>query len=376
MSASQRTIRGKTKWVADYRVTEKGTVRRVRKICDSKREAKFLESEHLDHSDSSNKKTNYLKFKIKDCYMKFAEVQYDNIDTRKGVISKYNNYLADFYLDHNLSFIKKNTMEDLRIYINGIMDKDGNYITLTLKESIWEKNKTFIKWLIDTEKIPAYNYFVGLKRFCDLHKRHAKKTWENEHFTKFFSVIDDPVERAYFLGLFTLGVRKSELNNMKYKDIDIISKTFSISMQYINKSHGETKLKTDNSIRTVPITDMFLDMINVLKKDLESKGIPDVSNQYVFLNQKGNVITQETVRRHFKEYIKKSGVPDIRIHDLRGSFATRMISETGNLELVRQLLGHSDVRTTMAYITPSKRDFDKIRKLNEIEGLAIDSSQN
>ena len=53
--------------------------------------------------------------------------------------------------------------------------KEGNDITLVLKESIWEKNKTFIKWLIDTEKIPAYNYFVGLKRFCDLHKRHAKK---------------------------------------------------------------------------------------------------------------------------------------------------------------------------------------------------------
>ena len=367
MSVSQRTIRGKSKWVADYRVTENGEVHRVRKICSSKREAKFLESEHINRSDSSKKQIHYLNLRIKDCYMKFAEVQYDNIDTRKGVISKYNNYLDKFYLNHDLSFIKKNTMEDLRIFINGIKDKEGNDITLVLKESIWEKNKTFIKWLIDTEKIPAYNYFVGLKRFCDLHKRHAKKTWENEHFTKFFSVIDDPVERAYFLGLFTLGVRKSELNNMKYKDIDYITKTYSINTQYINKSHGKTRLKTDSSMRKVPVTDLFVEMVKSLEKELKSKGVQDVGNVHVFLNEKGNVIPKETIRRHFKEYIRKAGVPEIRIHDLRGSFATRMISETGNIELVRQLLGHSDVRTTIGYISPSRKDFDKIRELNKID---------
>ena len=53
-----------------------------------------------------------------------------------------------------------------------------------------------------------------------------------------------------------------------------------------------------------------------------------------------------------------------------------MIDETGNLELVRQLLGHSDIRTTMAYITPSKKAKDRVRELNEIDEIEIKEKTN
>ena len=98
---------------------------------------------------------------------------------------------------------------------------------------------------------------------------------------------------------------------------------------------------------------------------------------YIYVNESNEIIPRETMRRHFKEYLKKAGLsPDYRIHDLRGSFATRMIDETGNLELVRQLLGHSDIRTTMAYIIPSKKAKDRVRELNEIDGIEIKENTN
>lgn len=369
MSVTKRPVNGKITWVADFSVTLNGKrMYRKRKVCSSKKEAQFYENAFLEeyNAKSINNKTRAAETTIKENYIEFASTVYDNKDTRKGVLSKYNNYLDGFYKDAKLDYINKNSMAKLRVYISELKDKKGLDISDKLKETIWQKNKTFINWLKVTDRIEAKDYFIGLKRFCDLHKTHKKQTWDIEEFMKFINVVEDPVEKLYFFGLFTLGTRKSELNNLRFSDIDELSRTFTVQMQYKDKSHGETKLKTDESVRTLPLSQVFLDMANNIKDDLIGKGVTNVEDLHVFINAKGNVLPRETVRRHFKEYIQKAGIVDIRLHDLRGSFATRMISETGNIELVRLLMGHSDARTTMAYITPNKRDYDKVRELNEI----------
>lgn len=371
MSVTKRKIRDKDCWVADYSVTKnKKVIFRRRKICSSKSEAiEEYEKFKKEYKEYSNNKDLTLDVLIKDRFMEFAEAQYSNIDTRKGFISKYNNYLSKFYLDNNLSFITAKNMEKLRIFIDNFNDSKGENIPATLKESIWEKNKTFVFWLMIRKNIPHDNYFEGLRRFCDIHNQHNKDMWEIDEFLHFLSFVDNEVERAYFVGLYTIGTRKSELNNFKYKNINEFSKEVSISKQYKDKAHGETALKTDNSIRAVPLTELFIGLVNNLRRKLEEKGLTDeqINEMHIFINDRGEVIPRETLRRHFKEYIKRSKVRDIRMHDLRGSFATRMISETGNLELIRQLLGHADIRTTALYIKPTKKDKDKVRIANEFD---------
>lgn len=44
-----------------------------------------------------------------------------------------------------------------------------------------------------------------------------------------------------------------------------------------------------------------------------------------------------------------AGIEDFRFHDLRHTFATRLLRHTGNLKLVSRLLGHTQVETTMRY---------------------------
>lgn len=371
MSCSKRIIRNKECWVADYNVTKnKKVVFRKRRICDTKAEAKEYENRFKDeYKKLTNTLDLTLDVLIEERYIQFAEAQYSNIDTRKGFISKYNNYLSKFYLDNDLSFITKGNMEKLRVFIDNLTYSNGEGIPITLKESIWEKNKTFVNWLVERGNIPNVNYFSGLKRFCDIHKQHNKDMWEVDEFLQFLSVVDSNVEKTYFFGLYTMGTRKSELNNFKYKDVNELSKKASISMQYKDKSHGETILKTDSSNRSVPLTNVFIGMVNKLRLDLKEKGLTDeqIDEMYIFTNDKGDVIPRETLRRHFKEYIKLSKVRDIRIHDLRGSFATRMIDEIGNMELVRQLLGHADIRTTAVYVRVTNKGLNKVRDANEID---------
>ncbi|CDZ55493.1 tyrosine-type recombinase/integrase [Neorhizobium galegae] len=51
----------------------------------------------------------------------------------------------------------------------------------------------------------------------------------------------------------------------------------------------------------------------------------------------------------WQRMMKRSGITDLRIHDLRHDFATKLLRETGNLKLVSQALNHSDVSVTARY---------------------------
>lgn len=54
-----------------------------------------------------------------------------------------------------------------------------------------------------------------------------------------------------------------------------------------------------------------------------------------------------SVQKVFEEGIKKSGVPRIRIHDLRHSHATMLINNGVNIVAVSRRLGHSDINITL-----------------------------
>lgn len=51
----------------------------------------------------------------------------------------------------------------------------------------------------------------------------------------------------------------------------------------------------------------------------------------------------------FREALDAAEITDFRFHDLRHTFATRLLRQTGNLKLVSRLLGHSQIETTMRY---------------------------
>ncbi|AZB63901.1 site-specific integrase [Cereibacter sphaeroides] len=55
------------------------------------------------------------------------------------------------------------------------------------------------------------------------------------------------------------------------------------------------------------------------------------------------------IAEEFRAALEAAGIPDFRFHDLRHTFATRMLRRTGNLKLVSRLLGHSNIQTTSRY---------------------------
>ena len=56
-----------------------------------------------------------------------------------------------------------------------------------------------------------------------------------------------------------------------------------------------------------------------------------------------------TLRRYFKETLKKAGIPSCRFHDLRHTFASHFIMRIGNLPALQRILGHASARMTQRY---------------------------
>lgn len=60
-------------------------------------------------------------------------------------------------------------------------------------------------------------------------------------------------------------------------------------------------------------------------------------------------LTYSGIQSHWKRLTTKTGVAELRIHDIRHDFATKLLRETGNLKLVSKALNHSDVTVTAKY---------------------------
>ena len=74
-----------------------------------------------------------------------------------------------------------------------------------------------------------------------------------------------------------------------------------------------------------------------------------IKNDFVFLNCNGEKINSNVLRTAFYSVLKKVGIEDFRLHDLRHSFATRLAQAGVDIYKISKLLGHKDIKMTQRY---------------------------
>ena len=104
--------------------------------------------------------------------------------------------------------------------------------------------------------------------------------------------------------------------------------------------------KTKNSIRDIPMTNDLHRILKPLKKI--------VNKDYYILTNDEKPIESCTYRNYYKRLIKRLGIPDLKFHGLRHSFATRCIEGKCDYKTVSVILGHSNISTTLnLYVHPN-----------------------
>ena len=149
------------------------------------------------------------------------------------------------------------------------------------------------------------------------------------------------VFEMYYIELAT-GLRRGELLGLKWEDIDFTTQTLRVRRQVgrINGEVREAPLKTKNAYRTISLG---TDAVGILKQQREKQP----SSAYVFPGPTGSPIAPDSVLHMLHRVLDRAGLPEIRFHDLRHTFATLALQNGVDVKTVSGMLGHFSAGFTL-----------------------------
>ena len=194
---------------------------------------------------------------------------------------------------------------------------------------------------------------VNPAKSCALPKSEHKEmqTLGKDQLTAFLlEARNTGVYEMYYTELAT-GLRRGELLGLKWSDVDLEHGTIRICRQIarVNGEIVEAPLKTKNAYRNLSISE---DTIDVLKSQKEKCG----GSPYVFPSPTGGPISPDSVLHMLHRVLDRAGLPHIRFHDLRHTFATLALQNGVDIKTVSGMLGHFSAGFTLdtyAHVTTS-----------------------
>lgn len=220
-----------------------------------------------------------------------------------------------------------------------------------------ELRKYLLKYLREERKLSerSVNYYNSVIRFIYevtmdkqinkkqlpmyRNRRKMKDVLTKEELSAFFNACDNYMYQTIFMLIYGSGLRVSEAVNLKIKDID--SKKMRI---FVRGGKG-------GKDRYTVLPKVSLDMLRKYYKMYKPKHLEG----YIFLNREGNRIKTERTRVFFRKYRRKAKIDEkFVVHSLRHGFATDLIERGASILEVKELMGHSNIRSTMEYIHVAK----------------------
>lgn len=145
---------------------------------------------------------------------------------------------------------------------------------------------------------------------------------------------------------YSTGIRLSELINIKFKDIDFSKKQLKV-------------LGKRNKERIIPLTK---ELVNSLNNFTEIRNSMSVKNDsYLLLTDKGKKLNPTLVYKTMNKLISDvTSLKKTSPHVLRHTFATHMLNNGADLNVIKELLGHASLSATEVY---THNSIDKLKKV-------------
>ena len=266
----------------------------------------------------------------------YAENKESTIYSKKGI---FNNFLLPKFADKKMSFFTKEELYRFQDEIWAMKKPDGTPYSYQHHDNVRKYLSTFLSWC--ETRYGYKNYMPEIKK----PKRRTPKTvmqfWTREEFEKFIAAVDDPKYYAFFSFLFFTGKRKGEAMALYDTDVDLNKKTAKISKTITRKTLDGSAWKITSTkadkYQTIPLCNAVVDILKNYKN-----GSP-------FFFGGARPFSENAIQFAFNKAIRKSGVKQIRIHDLRHSFVSMLIHLGANYNVIADLIGDTVEQVTNTY---------------------------
>jgi integrase len=207
-----------------------------------------------------------------------------------------------------------------------------------------------IRWRMRSD-----NPVKGIERNVEHHRRRYLSGDELVRLTKALAEYSDQQAANIVRLLLLTGARRGEVLSMRWADVDLTAGKWS-------KPPSSTKQK---EFHEVPLSAPARQLLGeILDAQAGKRGmVPTFA--FPGLGSTGH---RTNLKRPWRQMCKAAGITGLRIHDLRHSFASQLVSGGANLALVGALLGHSSPVKTARY---SHLHHDPMREATERVGAAI-----
>lgn len=153
-------------------------------------------------------------------------------------------------------------------------------------------------------------------------------------------------DRAMLELLYATGIRVTELISLKLGDVNW-------KLDYII-------CRDRNKERMVPFGSKAKAALEKYMKQARAELVGEKKCEMLFPNCSGESMSRQGFWKLLKQYVKQAGIQmEITPHTLRHSFATHLVENGADLHVVQEMLGHSDISTTMMYAAKTREVYAK-----------------
>jgi integrase len=215
------------------------------------------------------------------------------------------------------------------------------------------------------------------------------QTWDAPQCKRFLRGAKHERDYGVFLASMTTGMRIGEVLGLRWQDVDLQKGRIYVNQKLEKKEIGNPEIKvgppkTEASQNDLLMTGILIEELKKVKKrqDAERDGYKPEhkDHDFVFTNTVGGPVSLEDLRdRVFNKTINRLNesdfvknkliepLPRIRIHDLRHSAATMLLSMKIDIKIIQRYLRHADLSSTLIYTHDDDAELlrEATEKMNE-----------
>lgn len=307
-------------------------------------------------------------------------------DTKRGLKDNtfqnyqymYTQFVAPHLGDEKVVKIKKS---DVRRFYNRLLEVEG--LKMSTVSSLQTVLHQVLQLAVDDNYIRVNPADSALRELKLTHQfdGERKRALTVDEQKLLMSFVDESEQYRHWKPIITVmlgtGMRVGEVTGLRWKDIDLDKGTIDVNhtLVFYNKKHKQTyainSTKTPCSNRVIPMLDSVREAFLEEKRNQESKGlyctsIIDGYQDFIFCNRFGEVLNLGVINKALRRIVRDCNeqvldnyegddmpvlLPRFSCHTFRHTFTTRMCESGMNVKVVQDVLGHSDIRTTLDVYT-------------------------